>query len=379
MTDNKLSDYFFLNLGDGRGYMLPTTSQTAALQALNLYNAYGLKARVAKRVLATALQMRVAQPFLPRIRLGADDNTPPGLLQHICKALGRDDLCFGVSLGTPGPQRKPVLLVMDTQGNEIGYAKIGLDERTSNLVRNEQHALKTLSEHNLKHGQFPAVVHYSEWQDRSILITEPLHLQSGDATLTDLHLNFLLELATVDTVRVPLTQSPFWQRTQEALNRFQPIIGNHQHSVLSQVCNLLETQLGTTELPFVWRLGDFTPWNTGLDTTNNKLQAIDVEYAAAGSSPGWDMFHFLTLAHGNPMKAIYQTQHQAVGRYCTALDLATAHIPLLHMAYLLDIWFLWADVWDGKPASLRAIRGFRNRITALATLASQYKLGVFDE
>lgn len=383
-----LAEFGLITLKDGRGYLIPSISRPAAISALDLFNAQTLKARSFKKILSIGLYLGIIQLLLPKVRfikhqqkqeVDCKDNI--FILDHLKNIFGRNDLRVAIATGTPGPQRKPVLLVMSSKGESLGYVKVGWNEQTRHLIKNEKRALEVFNSYPFEYGVLPRAIYFANLDDKSLLITEPLSL--GDkhrsrAKLEDLHVQFLMEVSRVSVIKEKFIKSRFFSRLSSRLNDIKAYIPSYQMQVLEEALDLLVLRLGSVELPWFWCLGDFVPWNIGIDRDVHKIIAIDVEYAAGGSVPGWDIFHFLSQSFhriNEQLRAIYSVNYRAMLSYFRALDIDPSVIPLLHIAYLLDLWTLWAQMWkmSNKFKSVEASKILREKVTLLAILIEMLK------
>ena len=139
---------------------------------------------------------------------------------------------------------------------------------------------------------------------------------------------------------------------------------------------MLCSRLDGIEIPWVWRLGDFTPWNVFLDRKKQKIYVIDVEYAAPCAVPGWDIFHHFAQTCRNyreQHQAIYHTNRHLIEAYFRSLRIGADYVPYLHLAYAIDLWMMWQNIWTeaGDTKTERAIREFRQRINMISILVRQ--------
>ncbi len=358
------AEFSFISLGDGRGYLMPLTSRRTVNSALSLYNAQSARARLAKKMLSVGACLGIAQRLLPKVQFAICRKGPnvgrehTFLLEHIKKILGRRDIIFSISLGTSGPYRKPVIQVITLDGKILGYVKVGWNEATSKLVRHETQILKTLAQSLLLSFIVPRVLHNSYWDDHFICIQSAPEVISEESPkeLKVIHLGALKELATFRMKRMSLQKSHFWTTLKQRVKR---VTNAYYKSVLERGIVTLEVEIGKRFLPFHFRHGDFTPWNT--KWVEGRLFIFDWEYASEEASPGWDLFHFLIqsmlLLHRSSIGKIYQAFQEAqtsrywVERYLKALDLGSEWVRPLLLAYLLDI-FSFRVTEDGENTHL---------------------------
>jgi hypothetical protein len=361
-------------LPGGRQYLLPAGDRKAAVAALRLYRPQKAGSKLAAKLLSAAIRCGPADRLLPRVPLPSSG----GLVDHLKTVLGRQELKLGISAGTAGPPRKPVLLLMDAKGGALGYAKIGWNEQTRLLVENERLALDFFSHHALPHGLFPRVIHFGSRGSWVVLVTEPLDLLGQRATgreLGDLHIRFLLEVAEAGLQSQKFGQSGFFSSLVAGLQEVGGDVPSYQRRVMEEAVALMGSSLGSSEIPFVWRLGDFVPWNVAVDKKAGKILAVDLEYAAWRSIPGWDLFHFLAqsrLGGGDCLSVHSAAGRNPARRYFEALRIDSGLIPWLLAAYLASLWLEWARLWSApgvvKTAeALEALRGKSNQLFLLLT------------
>ena len=137
---------------------------------------------------------------------------------------------------------------------------------------------------------------------------------------------------------------------------------------------LLERCLDDETLPWVWKLGDFTPWNVQLDGRTSKLHIIDLEYASRIWLPGWDLFHFLSLNQGTIPKAkkVDDWPHiELVHRYFQRLSVPRGFVELLRLGYLVDLYSAWTEMWQssGREKSFDANRELKNLSSSIERLS----------
>jgi len=281
----------WLRCTDGRGYLLPLSSRQAGVGALHLYNAQTLRARALKTLLWIGLKSGMVQPLLRQVHLRGSAPTPPGgcLLEHVQQVLGRQDVQFAISLGMPGPHRKPVLQALAPDGMVIGYVKAGWNEATRALVCNEAGALRRLKGEGLQSFVVPTLLHAGQWEGRALCIQSPPVGSVGMAPkgLTPHYLAAQREMAAVHTRWISFGKSAFganlWQRIAQVPN------SSHRR-LLQQGAATVEAWLGERPLPFHFSHGDYTPWNAHL--WYGRLYLFDWEYAVWEAPPGYDLFHF---------------------------------------------------------------------------------------
>ncbi len=352
--------YWQLGLSDGRGFVFPLAPARAAAAALQLYSAQRPKARMAKRCLAAGLAAGLIQPLLPRPRRELDARGEALFAEHLKEVLGRRDLHFAISLGTPGPHRKPVVQVLEGSGRTLAYAKIGWDEPTCELVNNEATALRRMAGEELQSLGRPRLLHLGPWHGRLVCLQScpPPEAREAGRDLDSGYLGALQELAGLDSRRLRLGESLFWERLSLWTER---AAGGVRNSSLSALLARVPERLRDQELPFHLSHGDFVPWNALV--VDGRPFLFDWEYARTQWLPGYDLFHFLfqtrlLLARQPPARVFREAWEQVtcagpIRAYWQRLEILEPSIGPLMLLYLLDRAICHAWLNPGQYPALR--------------------------
>ena len=277
--------YLYLSLPDGRGYLLPQNSRRAAVAGLSLYSAQKPRARMGKILLNLGLRSKLASQMLPKITVNLES-----LQGFLRKVFGRKDLALSVSLGTPGPHRKPVVQVMTSKGGILGYVKVGWNKPTQALIQNEVEVLKKLKSYNSLPFLIPQVLFTGEWQGKILCIQSPPPARARYASfkIDSQYVKVMKALARMRIRYYSLEDSPFWKQIEE---RKQKIHSTFLKYLLEQTMKKTANYWKNRKVPFHLAHGDFTPWNAL--QVNGILYLYDWEYALDEAPAGYDLFHFL--------------------------------------------------------------------------------------
>ena len=334
------STHAFLQLPDGRGYLLPLVTAQTFRSSLNLYPAQTSKARVAKNALQALASLGLKAPGLPRICM-QDNNTRGCILRTLREVFSREDLVFAVSLGTPGPHRKPVIQIMTPSGEVLGYAKVGWNEATRALVENEVRVLRMLQGKDLPFA-VPQLL-YADCSGEYALCVQgapPTGARADAQKLTAEHIEALCSLARKNLSRLSLEESQFWHRIIERVKSVRNTWWQH---ALHRALEAVRQDWRDQEVPFHFAHGDFAPWNAL--RINNRLYLFDWEYAQEESPAGYDLFHFLVQTSWlvykvNPQEikkmVLNQTSQRLKNKYWGCVNTQVSDIPKLFRLYLLD-------------------------------------------
>lgn len=345
-----IGTFGWLALKDGRGYLLSLNSRQAAVRALSLYNAQSCKAKLTKRLLAAGLKLGLAQMLLSKVHVIVQESTSGKqatntvLLEHLKKVLGRRDLSFSVSLGTPGPHLKPVLQVLTQRAKSVAYVKVGWNEATNVLVQHEAEVLEQLAKGSFNSFTVPRVLYAGSWKGRYLCVQSPPNgkVKLAPQEMTPGYVKIIRELAIFHTRWIPLRESDFWKRLQ---NRINQVPSEYYHHVLQQGIVKVEKRLGNASLPFHFRHGDFAPWN--VKRANGRLFVFDWEYADAEAPAGWDLVHFfvqtLRLLRKQSSSEIWRTfqeggmAHTGVVEFVKSLSFGCEAVDSIFLLYPLEL------------------------------------------
>ena len=280
----------WLRLADGRGYLIPLGSSRAAVGALDLYNTQSLRAKLARAALKVGLRAAAGTRWLPRIELVDGRDRGPRLLEHLKEILGRRDVCFAISCGTPGPHRKPVVLILTGDGRALAYVKVGTDGVTNALVEHEALVLVRLAQGGAcRSFEVPRVLHAGRWNGRYLCVQSGPSLPPKPAPRIPpgRWLAIPRDLAAYRSRPVPLAASELWRTLP---HRIAAIPDAGCRRLLMRGAHRAATRIRGTPLPFHFCHGDLAPWN--MKPRSETLFVFDWEYAREDGLPAQDIFHF---------------------------------------------------------------------------------------
>lgn len=290
-------EFKYLPVKGGRGYLLPA-GKISAQRALDLYNARTRKAKALKLCIGASYSCGMSGQVMKSVRLtapsdiNAEDAKETVLFGYLKERLGIENPYFAVSLGTPGPDRKPVIQIQDGAGLVAGYAKVGWNAATNGRMKNEADTLQNFSKKSFDTFNLPEVIDAVDWRGRYVTVLSPPEGDLGAApeALSETYVNVLKELAVYNLTAHRLNESPFWDAAKEKVKN---ISSGYNRNILEQkVMPLIEKRYGDRLLPFHQSHGDFAPWNTYI--VNGRLFLYDWEHSSPDSPAGRDLFHFVT-------------------------------------------------------------------------------------
>lgn len=285
-----------------RPYVLvPQESPRSAAEALRrLGNPPSKGKRLAETLLAAGMATGLPLRILPgRLHLTVSKNgdIPSGdetLADHLREVLGIEELSVAVILGhSRRPNRKPVLRLVSADGETIAFAKVGWNELSRQLIRNEAQVLRALgSEHGRpKSFDVPQTLHAGTWRGLELLVVSaaPRDHWLHDGPPIDLPEAATQEVAELGVgLKSTLGDSPYWRRTVERVTGTAP--GSDTGRELRLAADRIERDDGEAELFFGRSHGDWTPWNMCI--ADDRLFVWDWERSEDDVPMGLDAAHF---------------------------------------------------------------------------------------
>jgi hypothetical protein len=286
--------------------LVPLASRRAAAASMRQYSdGMTRQARLAKAAVGAALRSGVLQWLLRRrqvVHAGMLDplhgGPPTGgagetlLGDHLAEALGRRDLAAAIVLGSVRPNRKPVVQLLAPDGRPVGYMKVGWNDLTRRLVRNEARALRRLAEAQPKTFTVPRLLHEGTWQGLDVTISSalPHRLWRRGRRYATPPLAVSREIAALGGVQTAtLGGSPWWDELRRRLAPVQAAATGTAAATLVGTMERLQEQADTALVFGSWH-GDWGPWN--LRATADRLLVWDWERSGDGVPLGFDLLHF---------------------------------------------------------------------------------------
>jgi hypothetical protein len=248
------------------------------------------RARLGKAALAGGLRLGLTQRLMRhRVELAVSDGLSPDqragvlLVEHLRKVLGQPDVDVAVILGPVRLNRKPVLQVLSSEGEVVGYVKAAWNELTRRLVSNEAAVLSDLTDRPPASFAAPRLLHHGTWGELELVVASALpHTdRPQEAHRFDPPMEVLAEVAHRHGVSEGLlAESAYWKGVRARAT-----------GELGAVIDRMEDRFGRTPMRFGAWHGDFTPWNMARLSGGTYLW--DWERAAPSVPLGLDLCHFL--------------------------------------------------------------------------------------
>ncbi|MFL6128113.1 MAG: hypothetical protein ACJ73E_03500 [Mycobacteriales bacterium] len=373
--------------------LVPAGNRTAAAAAVRHFRRRETVAgRFAVRALAAGLRTGAVPVLLPhRVRVrpcsreepAGTPEAPEAIEDHLRRVLG-DDLVLGIQLGGPArANRKPVLQVAGRTGEPVAFVKIGVDELTRRLVRNERLALDSLRAAGLRDVQVPEVLHAGAWGEQEILVQSVLPTWRRPAPYDPGRLaRAMREIASVGGIRTEeLAGSGYWTGLA---GRVDGLAGRPEAAdVLRTACARVAGRWSGLRLPFGAWHGDWSGWNMAFRP--DRLLVWDWERFTRPVPVGFDAVHhrFQGLAAAGRLQpgAAVDATLAAAADILRPWAFDAERAQAVALLYLLDIATRYAadgqdetgarlgDLWTRLPAVLddrlsRSTGGRSGEVTA---------------
>jgi hypothetical protein len=313
---------------------------------------------LARRAFGLGLRTGLARPVLRHrigIRTTAGDRDNPTLHEYLSAVFEQPEVAIAGTWGPPRPNQKPVLEVFDGSGNTLGFAKIGWNNLTRQLVDAEARFLQSTP--RLRHIRIPRLIHHGEWRGNSISITEPELGPVGWRRASRPGPDILTELAGLsDRYRATLRTSPY--RSLLA-NRAALPVTTRVAAALAAV----DKRWGDHEFDFGHWHGDWAPWN--MNSKGPRCIVWDWERTAPGMPVGLDSIHYTfhtAMASGRPPARALSHAAAVAGAELAPLGVPVPAIGALTLLYTIEMQtrFASSDVsWLAGllPAALELFAG----------------------
>lgn len=294
--------------------------------ALALYKPYRMTGLAAKSLIWTGLW--------PGELVGVRRDALQTLRDLLARCLGKQHVECAFQFGATGIYSKTVILVMDSAGNALAYAKLAAGQIAQNALTYENSILRKFAAVSELRDRVPRMLAQTEWQGfpLSVISAGPPHL--GPRSFNKMHLEYLARIKAATMTTCLFTDSPMWCRMQQWLCHWRNFLSADWQERYDWAFGELQTRLGQKRIELSLAHHDFVPWNIR-QHRDGSLFVFDWEFSKEGSTPGWDMFHF----HLAPQVAFNRNlDHNAIqGLIAAATRYGMEPAEDLLLAYLTDV------------------------------------------
>jgi hypothetical protein len=336
-----LAEYLVLPHARRPRLALPVRPRTARLAALRHAPA-PRRGRDRLRLAAVRAALGAScAPFRARVRVfGAPHED--SLQTYLAAALGEPvALCLHIG-GPRRANRKPVVAVLDARGRPVGFAKLGVNDLTRDLVRAEADALAVLGAAGLRTATVPPLRHAGRWRDHELLVQGALPVWQRPAASAGAVAQAMVEVAGASgTAVAPLGPSRYREMLERRLDAVAGRQGVRDRQVgpaLREAARDVLGRGGAVRLAFGNWHGDWTPWN--MHPLRDTVLVWDWERFAQGVPLGFDALHCALsravdagTAPGDAAAAVLRD----AARHLAPYGLPPGTAALTALLYLVDV------------------------------------------
>jgi hypothetical protein len=293
-TDTRVvADLLSVRGAAGR-FLVPATSRATAARSLLSYNRLRpRRVRTVRAAMGWALRAGAAGLLSEPRRIVAGPEAAV-LLDHLATALDEPRVVFAATEKGGSGFVTPVLQLFSPDGRSVGFAKIGWDPVTADMIRTEADALQRAAGAGWDSVSVPAVRWCGDWEGLSLLVTAPMPRDVRRLRESELPpIAPLRDVATLDgpTRREVVTDSQYWVDACATAE----IAAAAGRDVLPRHLDTVARDHGTVDLELGRWHGDWVEWN--LARAGGRLFAWDWAYSAPGVPVGFDLLQFFHLRH----------------------------------------------------------------------------------
>ncbi len=261
--------------------------RTSASAVANSSVGNGRSARFARTLVAGALRSGIGR-IVPARRLQIERATDtPGLLDWLARATPGAPRSMAIRLGSDRPNQKPVLQLMDAAAQVVGYAKVGTNPLTRDLVTAEREALTRVQAAGTIVVAAPEVLAFATRGKVVVLAISPLPIPRHRGPASSLLVPAMDEIARMGPQGShPVGSGPYGTRLRHRLAAVDDPAGGQ----LVQLVDALFARHGDRSLRLGGWHGDFRPWNVAAH--GGRLLVWDWERHADEVPVGLDAVHY---------------------------------------------------------------------------------------
>jgi hypothetical protein len=296
---------------------------------------------------AGALHLGAGSALPDRLHVAVPHGEQPRDLETMLSdELGRP-LHLSLHVSHPRAVRKPVLQVIDSAGRTFAFAKVGIDEFTNRLVREETRSVQHLSARRWRVLAVPSVLYAGVWEGHDVLVQEAFTAARGAGADPVALAAAMSELARcVEHPLRPLAESTFWTTLVRRIEQLPP---SETRETLARSAGELATRHHDDAIEFGCWHGDWAPWN--MNVANGRVRVWDWEKFATDVPIGFDAAHFTTqqmvvAQRRSPVDAFGELFDDAP-RVFDPLGVPKEAARLVAWLYVLHLATIYVE--DGEP------------------------------
>lgn len=289
-----------------------------------------------RTALGLLLRLRYGRKLMPA-GIGIAD-TADSIEQTLSEIYGHPVL-IGLMTGSARANRKPVLSIFTAEGQEVGFAKLGLGELAAQLITDEYSALSNIAARPHPAFTAPSPIALAQFEGNPLLVMTSVRpdIRQRGLWLPTAAAKAVVHYAPVYTTK--LGTSPWLNQ----LNTTLAGLGTAEGRQLELLLKALVRKYRATPVRFGGAHGDFGPWNMGRQS--GKLCIWDWERFSPDMPAGLDLYHFAAhekLRTATSSRTVSRIFHRAdlragILRLQGNLQAQDAQMDLLPLMYLATI------------------------------------------
>ncbi|ROO58330.1 hypothetical protein EDC02_0077 [Micromonospora sp. Llam0] len=354
-------------------FLLPLGPRRVTAASVWAYNALRpLRVRLPRALLGLAARtgvLQVTRPAVLTVSAGPEPAEQLTLVDHLAAHSGGARWYAAIGVRPPDPNHKPTVQLFDAAGRPRGYAKIGWNDATRELVRAEAAALAAVAPVAGvgEHPVVPRLLAAGEWSGQAVTVVEPLPADvRGVGVGEPSQVAAVLAVARrggAPAVPRPLAGSAFLDRLRRsaaaaasdpdgtaaagrpdgaaaagrpAANAADPLAGRRLAAAVERLADRFEQ----VRVEFGHWHGDWVPWNLGRYA--GRLVAWDWEHSGPEVPVGFDLAHDAfqrkLVLDGAPAASAAAAVDAQLHRLAAALGVDAERRRLIVQSYLIEMW-----------------------------------------
>ncbi|MFV2084343.1 hypothetical protein [Micromonospora sp. LOL_021] len=353
-------------------FLLPLGPRRVTAASVWAYNALRpLRVRLPRALLGLAARtgvLQVTRPAVLTVSAGPEPAEQLTLVDHLAAHSGGARWYAAIGVRPPDPNHKPTVQLFDAAGRPRGYAKIGWNDATRELVRAEADALAAVAPAAGlgEHPAVPRLLAAGEWSGQAVTVVEPL-----PADVRGLGVGEPPQVAAVlavarrggaPTAPRPLAGSAFLDRLRRCAaaaagdpdgtaaagrpngtaaggpvaGAADPLAGRRLVAAVERLADRFEQ----VRVEFGHWHGDWVPWNLG--RYGGRLVAWDWEHSGPEVPVGFDLAHDAfqrkLVLDGAPAASAAAAVDAQLHRLAAVLGVDAERRRLIVQSYLIEMW-----------------------------------------
>jgi len=278
-------------------WIIPANPKLAAI-AWELYLPYSKLGKFYKSTMKF-LSRKNALKFLKKYKVKynyLNRKTSQKLKNLLSLVFRQNDLTIAISTGTPGPFRKITGMILNSNGDVLGYIKIAETPLAIERLKNEINMLRILGTilsqtQEQRKVLVPRLIYTGKFENVMILIQSPspFFITMDSVEFNRSYRNLILEFLNWSAIRKKFNETKFFSILKTKIRDYHL----SYRDLLKEAFDIIETKLKDKEILLGISHGDFVPWNMFWSKDKLKVFIYDWESSLIEAPAALDAIHFL--------------------------------------------------------------------------------------